>query len=107
MTLDQRQWLKGSLDLAVVAAIGRGESYGYEILARLAEAGLEVGDASVYGTLKRLEERGALRSRLVASADGPARRYYERTASGEAWFRNARIRWRRWSASVEALMEER
>ena len=59
--MDKSQLLKGVLDIAVLAVILRGEAYGYEILARLEEAGLEgVGDASVYGTLRRLEQGGHL-----------------------------------------------
>jgi PadR family transcriptional regulator PadR len=79
------QLLKGILDIAVLAVLDEAPSYGYAILTRLGEAGLhDVGDASVYGTLRRLEDAGQLRSRTVASDVGPARRYYETTAVGRA-----------------------
>jgi PadR family transcriptional regulator, regulatory protein PadR len=81
--MDQTQLLKGVLELAVLAVIAKGETYGYEILSTLETAGLDgVGDASVYGTLRRLEQAGHLSSRLQASDSGPARKYYAVTATG-------------------------
>jgi len=81
--MDQTQLLKGVLELAVLAVIAEGETYGYEILSTLESAGLDgVGDASVYGTLRRLEQAGHLSSRLQASDSGPARKYYSVTATG-------------------------
>src|SRR6185503_13513875 len=75
-SVEQAQLLKGVLELAVLAVIARGETYGYEILSTLESAGFDgVGDASVYGTLRRLEQAGHLESRLVASDSGPARKY--------------------------------
>ena len=73
--MQQSELLKGALDLAVLGSVGRGESYGYEVLQRLAAAGLEgVGDASVYGSLKRLESQGYLRVAVggVAAGSGAA-----------------------------------
>ena len=105
--MQQSELLKGALDLAVLGSVGRGESYGYEVLQRLAAAGLEgVGDASVYGSLKRLEAQGYLRSRLEASPQGPARRYYSRTAAGGTWFRQSGAVWRRFATAIDAVLEE-
>jgi PadR family transcriptional regulator, regulatory protein PadR len=105
--MQQTELLKGVLDLAVLGAVGRGESYGYEVLQALAAVGLEaVGDASVYGSLKRLEARGYLRSRLEASPQGPARRYYARTAAGGTWFRQTVLVWRRFSSAIDTVLEE-
>ena len=105
--MQQSELLKGVLDLAVLGAVGRGESYGYEVLQRLAAAGLEgVGDASVYGSLKRLEAQGCLRSRLEPSSQGPARRYYARTTAGTAWFRQSGTVWQRFSSAIDAVLKE-
>ena len=65
------------LDLAVLAVVREEDGYGYDIVRRLRVAGLEdVGDASVYGTLRRLYQAGALKSYVVASEEGPHRKYY-------------------------------
>src|SRR3982074_1993442 len=75
--VDTSQLLKGVLDLAVLAVLAEKDSYGYDVLRRLRESGLEdVGDASVYGTLRRLYQAGALQSYGVPSDEGPHRKYY-------------------------------
>ena len=57
--MDTTQLLKGVLDLAVLAVVSERDGYGYDVVRRLRAAGLDdVGDASVYGTLRRLY-RGA------------------------------------------------
>ena len=71
------QLLKGVLDLAVLAVLRGEDGYGYDVLRRLRAAGLdEVGDASVYGTLRRLYKAGLLTSYVVPSEEGPHRKYY-------------------------------
>jgi PadR family transcriptional regulator PadR len=66
--VDTTQLLKGVLDLAVLAALRDDDGYGYDILRRLRAAGLEdVGDASVYGTLRRLFNGGFLNTYVVPS----------------------------------------
>lgn len=104
--MDQSQFLKGVLDVAVLAVIVRGEAYGYEILSRLGDVGLEgVGDASVYGTLRRLEQAGHLSSRLAASDSGPARKYYAATDSGRELYASGCAAWRRIDAALDRLVE--
>ncbi len=103
--MEQAQLLKGVLELAVLAVIEQGETYGYEILATLEHAGLDgVGDASVYGTLRRLEQAGRLRSRLVASDSGPARRYYSVTPAGVEQLRAGTQTWARISGALQRLL---
>lgn len=104
--MQQTQLLKGVLELAVLAVLGRGETYGYDIVSRLEDAGLNgVGDASVYGTLRRLEEAGHLRSRLATSASGPARKYYAVTEAGGKAYAAGVETWRRVERAVDVLME--
>lgn len=81
--MDTTQLLKGVLDLAVLAVVARDDGYGYDIVRRLRGGGLtDVGDASVYGTLRRLYAAGALTSYVVPSESGPHRKYYGITPQG-------------------------
>ena len=90
----------------MLAVIEQGETYGYEILSTLEEAGFDdVGDASVYGTLRRLEQAGHLTSRLAASDGGPARKYYAMTPSGVEQLRAGTEIWTRISAAFQELVE--
>jgi len=70
--MDTTQLLKGVLDLTVLAVVDDDDGYGYDIVRRLRDRGLDdVGDASVYGTLRRLYAAGAVTSYVVASETGP------------------------------------
>lgn len=104
--MEKAQLLKGVLELAVLAVIAQGETYGYEILSRLEHAGFDgVGDASVYGTLRRLEQAGQLQSRLAPSDSGPARKYYALTVAGSEQLRTGTETWARISGALGRLVE--
>lgn len=104
--MDRAQLLKGVLELAVLAVISQGETYGYEILSKLEDAGFDgVGDASVYGTLRRLEQAGHVTSRLAASDSGPARKYYSVTASGAEQLQSGTDSWTRINGALEGLVK--
>ena len=102
------QLLKGVLDIAVLAALDEEPSYGYAILTRLEQAGLhDVGDASVYGTLRRLEDAGHLRSQTVASESGPPRRYFSLTATGRAALAEGIATWSELQGALATLFDGR
>lgn len=80
------QLRKGVLELCVLSAIGaRDDVYGYELVQELVGArGLDVSEGSVYPLLSRLRKQGVVETRLVESAEGPARKYYRLSALGRA-----------------------
>jgi PadR family transcriptional regulator, regulatory protein PadR len=103
--MDSTQLLKGVLDVAVLAVIEHEDGYGYDIVRRLKQAGLdEVGDASVYGTLRRLFAAGALNSYVVASDDGPHRKYYGINETGSQMLANQRKSWLTFSNTMSELL---
>jgi len=103
--MDTTQLLKGVLDVAVLAAIQDEDGYGYDVVRRLRAAGLdEVGDASVYGTLRRLYSAGALTSYVVPSDDGPHRKYYGINAQGTAMLREQRESWTSFATTMSRLL---
>ena len=106
--MDTTQLLKGVLDLAVLAVVKQEDGYGYDVLRRLRSAGLtEVGDASVYGTLRRLYSGGALTSYVVASDAGPHRKYYGITPAGIDQLDLQIKAWGEFSQAVTTLVEEK
>lgn len=106
--MDSTQLLKGVLDVAVLAVIEEEDGYGYDIVRRLKLAGLdEVGDASVYGTLRRLFTAGALNSYVVASEDGPHRKYYGINDEGTRMLAEQRKSWAKFSQSMTDLLAPR
>ena len=77
------QLLKGVLKLLLLHLLAEQESYGYEVVQRLHGLGLtDVAAGTVYPALSRLERERLLTARLVASDEGPARKYYRPTPAG-------------------------
>ncbi|WP_213816087.1 PadR family transcriptional regulator [Glaciihabitans sp. dw_435] len=104
--MDTTQLLKGVLDVAVLAVIQEEDGYGYDIVRRLRQAGLdEVGDASVYGTLRRLYSAGALSSYVVPSDGGPHRKYYGINTQGRTMLQDQRRSWASFSSTMTALLD--
>jgi PadR family transcriptional regulator PadR len=104
--MDTTQLLKGVLDLAVLAVVAERDGYGYDVVRRLREAGLDdVGDASVYGTLRRLFQAGALTSYVVPSDEGPHRKYYGLNDAGRALLERSTKTWTAFAGTLDALLK--
>ena len=105
--MDTSQLLKGVLDLAVLAVLREEDGYGYDVLRRLRQSGLdEVADASVYGTLRRLYKADLLTSYVVPSEEGPHRKYYALNAAGRAQLTNSGKVWRGFAQTMDQLIGE-
>lgn len=103
--METSQLLKGVLDLAVLAALREADGYGYDVLRRLRHGGLdEVGDASVYGTLRRLYKAGALNSYVVPSDEGPHRKYYGLNEAGRERLEDSAKTWRSFAETMNSIV---
>jgi len=103
--MDSTQLLKGVLDLAVLAVVSTEDGYGYDVVRRLRAAGLDdVGDASVYGTLRRLYSAGALTSYVVPSDEGPHRKYYGINSHGRTLLAEQSRRWGSFAVTMNRLL---
>lgn len=103
--MDTTQLLKGVLDLAVLAVVEKRDGYGYDVVRRLRAAGLtDVGDASVYGTLRRLYASGHLTSYVVPSEEGPHRKYYGINDAGRGLLEQSTKTWKSFAETMEGLL---
>jgi PadR family transcriptional regulator, regulatory protein PadR len=103
--VDTSQLLKGVLDLAVLAVLEDEDGYGYDVVRRLRTAGLEdVGDASVYGTLRRLFQQGSLTSYVEPSDEGPHRKYYGLNKRGREQLNTGRKQWDEFAGVMTDLL---
>ena len=104
--MDTTQLLKGVLDLAVLAVVSTEDGYGYDVVRRLRAAGLaDVGDASVYGTLRRLYTAGALTSYVAPSDEGPHRKYYGINPRGRALLGEQTVTWSAFADTMQGLLK--
>ena len=77
---------KNFLQPCLLLLLFQRPSHGYDLLDRLAQAGLSIGapdPAAVYRTLRQMERDGMVISRWDPSSHGPPRRTYELSAEGE------------------------
>ncbi len=75
---------KGILDLCILNALKGQERYGYDLVKSLCELpGMSITEGTIYPLLSRLRLQGLVKTRLVESPEGPARKYYSLTQLGE------------------------
>jgi PadR family transcriptional regulator PadR len=102
----ETQLRKGVVELAILAAIKRGETYGYRIVEQLRSLeGLELSESTVYPVLTRLAREGMLGVRALESPSGPTRRYYRLTAAGERRLKLLEGSWKAICQSLGTLIE--
>ncbi len=105
MDPNQIQLKKGVLELCVLALLSRGESYAYDIAARLADA-IDMGEGTIYPLMRRMQTEGLVETYLVESSSGPPRKYYRLTKAGRDSYAAQKIAFTRFSRAVETLLEE-
>ncbi|QBI53523.1 PadR family transcriptional regulator [Streptomonospora litoralis] len=106
--MDRRSsWLKGVLDLLVLATLVRGESYGYEIAKTLADSGFgRIRGGTLYPVLNRLEESGLVVAEFRAAEKGPGRRYYRITGAGRTTLKEQADLWLEFDSSVRSVLNQ-
>ncbi len=103
--MDQAQLLKGILEGCVLAIIARGETYGYEILGNLEQAGFEeIGEGTLYPVLTRLDKNGCIACRRAKSPLGPVRKYYSVTETGLKRLSEFKERYRMMTAQADRVL---
>ena len=76
------QLKKGLLEVCVLSAIEKEESYGYKIISDLAPC-IEISESTLYPILRRLESSGAVTTRNEAY-NGRLRKYFRITTLGKS-----------------------
>ncbi len=98
---------KGLLELCILNLLSRGELYGYDLVKRLADIeGLVITEGTIYPLLSRLHKAGILKTRLVESSSGPARKYYSLTIKGQRDKIRLNAYWKELSQGVSGLLHE-
>lgn len=98
--------VKGHLDLALLAVIGRGPAHGYAVITTLREDTdglLDLTEGSVYPALHRLEDLGWLASEW-GSDSGRRRRVYRLTPDGASRLQAEHRDWRSLVDAMESLL---
>ncbi|WP_267243007.1 PadR family transcriptional regulator [Streptomyces sp. PR69] len=100
------QWLRGVLDMCLLALMAESPVYGYELTVRLAEAGLEVADGSIYPALARLRKRELVEVERRSGDGGPARTYYRPSEAGMQALRSWSRDWNELATSIGSIINQ-
>ena len=90
------------LILAVLSQLEH-EEYGYSLLTRLAESGLQIDQGTLYPLMRRLETQGLLESAWRIEEARP-RRYYKLSPQGRQALAALTDEWRRLNQVMEGLL---
>ncbi len=102
----EAQLRKGCLELAVLAALAPGRSYGLEILRALEEnSRLVLSEGTIYPILNRLRQDGLVDSQWVESDSGHPRKYYSLTRAGRARAARMANAWFEFASGLNAIVK--
>ena len=91
---------RGVIVLAVLSRLEE-EQYGYSLINRLKDNGLEIDQGTLYPLLRRLEGQGLLQSNWRVESDRP-RRYYQISDEGRKLLPRLKEEW----TAIVSMMEK-
>jgi PadR family transcriptional regulator, regulatory protein PadR len=91
--------------MCLLSLIDEEASYGYEMVSKLRDRGLDLtSEGSIYPLLSRLQKQGLIEGYLVQSPAGPARKYYRMRDEGREVLSLWQDEWREFRTSVDAVL---
>ncbi len=100
----QTQLRKGLLDIVVLNLLNHGPSHGYEMVQKMKRIdGLQIREGNIYPVLARLETDGLVTSFSQSSVDGPPRKYFQLTQSGQRALDDMNSHWEIIIRSLESI----
>lgn len=99
--------LRGHTDTMILKLLGSGDKYGYEITKLIYEQAneeYELKEATMYSSLKRLEQDGHISSYWGDETQGGRRRYYHITPSGQQLYASNLRNWTYAKKLLEKLL---
>ncbi len=105
-----QQFKKGSLEMILLALIGRKETYGYEIITELNRCASVLGyakEGTIYPILYRLQEAKLIQCRLApAMANGGMKKYYAITPKGKETLEELMLFWVSYTDCVNGYLTD-
>ncbi|EOL50664.1 PadR family transcriptional regulator [Enterococcus caccae] len=105
--MDTTQMLKGLLEGCILKIIQKKTVYGYEMITLLSEYGLNmVSEGSIYPILLKLQKQQLISGEMRPSSEGPQRKYYSLTPTGEIYLQQFEKQWALISSGVNNIMKK-
>ena len=100
----QTQLRKGLLDIVVLNLLEQGPWHGYEMVQTLKQInGLKVREGNIYPILARLQTDGLVTSSAEPSRDGPPRKSFKLSRSGQKVLAEMNTHWDQIIESIERV----
>jgi len=103
----QRELLKGTTDLLVLAALQEGPCHGYDLMERLrrrSEGIFELGEGTLYPLLYKLEDKGWISGRWESAGNERRRRVYRLTPGGKKQLAERTVEWNALATGIALLL---
>ena len=101
LTLELR---RGVITLAILRLLDT-EQYGYSLIKKLSDQGLDVEQGTLYPLLRRLETQGLLQSSWRLE-DARPRRYYVTSLAGKSLLPELKSEWQALVNAMERILEK-
>lgn len=99
----EAQMKKGILEMCILFKLKDEPLYGYELMKSVRQVFPDVYEGSIYTILRRLNTTGYTDVTQKESPNGPARKYYGITPSGEDYLNQMLEEWRTVLRGVSSL----
>ncbi len=97
------QMRKGILEYCILSILSKNDAYASDIIKKLKEAKLIVVEGTMYPLLTRQKNAGLLRYRWEESTQGPPRKYYTITETGQKFLKDMQQSWNELVKAVNML----
>ena len=104
--LNSSDILRGYTDTINLAQLDQGDNYGYvnsKNVQKITRGELELKEATLYTTFRRLENSGMIESYWGNENAGARRRYYHLTEKGRELFYENQADWRKYRSIISEL----
>jgi PadR family transcriptional regulator, regulatory protein PadR len=98
------QFKKGVLDICVLSILKKKDHYGYELVHRISKD-IAITEGTLYPILRRLKNEGYLQTYLKESQEGPSRKYYSLTKSGEIKATKLKNEWKDFEKKINKILK--
>ena len=99
------QFKKGVLELCVLSVLHKKDYYGYELVEEISEH-VTISEGTIYPLLRRLKQDGYVTTYLQESNEGPPRKYYKLTETGENTKSSLEKQWDDFVKRVNMVVKE-
>lgn len=94
--MSKTELVKGSTEVIILSLLSENAMYGYELAQRIeneSEGFLRFREGTLYPALKKLENQGLVESYWQDSTEGPRRKYYKITTTGNKVLSELKQEW--------------